>query len=69
MISYKTIKIINSKDEQRKRIHKAANTASEYQAAWKDFCTKPSQKMARDVITKGINPRPAEHGWAFYAQR
>ena len=63
------MKITNQKDEQRKRIRKAANTVAEYQAARKDFCTKPSQKMARDVITKGINPRPAEHGWAFYAQR
>ena len=45
--------IINQKDEQRKRIHKAANTAAEYQAAWKDFYAKPSHKMAREVITKG----------------
>ena len=45
--------IRNQKDEQRKRIHKAANTAAEYQAAWKDFYAKPSHKMAREVITKG----------------
>ena len=59
--------IINQKDEQRKRINKAANTAAEYQAAWKDFYAKPSHKMAREVITKGIDPRPAEHNRAFYA--
>ena len=47
------MKIINQKDKQRKRIHKAANTAAEYQAAWKDFYAKPSHKMAREVITKG----------------
>ena len=45
--------IRNQKDEQRKRIHKAANTASEYQAAWKDFYAKPSHMIAREVITKG----------------
>ena len=47
------MKIINQKDEHRKRIHKAANTAAEYQAAWKDLYAKPSHKMAREVITKG----------------
>ena len=47
------IKIINQKDEQSKRIHKAANTAAEYQAAWKGFYAKPSNKMAREVIKKG----------------
>ena len=47
------MKIINQKDEHRKRIHKAANTAAEYQAAWKDLYAKPSHKMAREVIAKG----------------
>jgi len=47
------VNIRNQKDEQRKRIHKAANTASEYQAAWKDFYAKPSHMIAREVITKG----------------
>ena len=45
--------IINQKDEQSKRIHKAANTVAEYQAAWKGFYAKPSHKMAREVIKKG----------------
>ena len=47
------MKIINQKDEHRKRIHKAANTAAEYQAAWKDLYAKPSHKIAREVIAKG----------------
>ena len=64
------MKITNQKDEQRKRIHKAANTAADYQAAWKDFYAKPSHMMARELITKGGgNPRPAEHKRAFYAKR
>ena len=45
--------ITNQKDEQRKRIHKAANTTADYQAAWKDFYAKPSHMMARELITKG----------------
>lgn len=45
--------VTNQKDEQRKRIHKAANTIAENQTAWKDFYAKPSHKIAREVITKG----------------
>ena len=48
--------ITNQKDEQRKRIHKAANTIAENQTAWKDFYAKPSHKIAREVTTKGEAP-------------
>lgn len=47
------MKITNQKDEQRKRIHKAANTAAEYQAAWKDFVQNPTHEGARDVMRYG----------------
>jgi len=47
------MKIINKKDDQRSKIHKAANTAADYQMAWKEFVQNPTHEGARDVMRYG----------------
>jgi hypothetical protein len=45
--------IVNKKQEERSKIHKAANTAADYLAAWRDFLAIQTHSNAREVIKLG----------------
>lgn len=47
------MKYLTPQQQRKQDIYKAADLSVDWQNTWKDFHTKPSAELARDVISKG----------------